>query len=371
LPIEVEQPPVILLDLKLPDMDGFEILRLLKQKAIPSMVVVITAHGSIDMAVEAMRLGAVDFLQKPFDAERLRVTAMNALDRAHLTDMVETLKNNFERDSFADFIGSSLPMQTVYRIIESAAGSSASVFVTGESGTGKEICAEALHSMGLRSEKPLVTVNCAGIPRDLMESEIFGHAKEAFTGALGERIGAASLADGGTLFLDEIGEVDLDLQSKLLRFIQTGTFKQVGSNEQRKVDVRFVCATNRDPLEMIEQGRFREDLYYRLHVVPIELPPLRTRGEDVLAIAQHYLGKYAEEEGKRLSVISSEVEALFRRYDWPGNVRQLENVIRNVVVLNDGEVVTKNMLPAPLNQLSTIQPISQFGGAAEQLPGVD
>jgi two-component system repressor protein LuxO len=236
-------------------------------------------------------------------------------------------------------------MQAVYRTIEGAARSRASVFITGESGTGKELAAEAIHKASPRANKPLVALNCGAIPRDLLESEIFGHVKGAFTGATENRIGAARQADGGTLFLDEIGEMPLEMQVKLLRFVQTGSFQPVGASRPEKVDVRFVCATNRDPLAEVEAGRFREDLYYRLYVVPIELPPLRERGDDVLLIARHFLRQMAKEEDRAFRGFTPETEAAIRRYPWPGNVRQLRNVIANIVVLHDAEWVEARMLP--------------------------
>lgn len=360
LPIQIEQftegksglnavlelrPEVVLLDLNLPGISGQEILARLNEAEFQPAVVVVTAHGSVGSAVEAMRDGAFDFLQKPFDAERLRVTVKNALEKQSLTSLVKSYKESLERDYFHGFVGSSIPIQAVYRIIESAAASRASVFLTGESGTGKEVCANAIHQEGDRRDKPFIPLNCAAIPKDLMESEIFGHVKGSFTGALGDRKGAASLANGGTLFLDEIGEMDLSLQSKLLRFVQTGTFQKVGGNELEHVDVRFICATNRDPLEMISQGTFREDLYYRLHVIPIHLPALRECREDILQIANHFLSEYADEESKEFRDFSPEAQQVLLTYQWPGNVRQLQNVIRNVVVLNEGGTVQVDMLP--------------------------
>ncbi len=340
-------PEVVLLDLQLPDMNGMEILRHVRDQKLPSTVVIITAHGSINLAVEAMRGGAYDFIVKPFNADRLLVTVKNALERQKLTEIVDTLKDS-ARESYCGFIGRSLAMQAVYRMIDSAAASKATVFITGESGTGKEVCAEAIHEQGPRADKPFVAINCAAIPKDLMESEIFGHVRGAFTSAVSDRDGAASLADGGTLFLDEICEMDPALQTKLLRFVQTGNFRKVGSTTTEKVDVRFICATNRDPLAEVEAGRFREDLYYRLHVIPIHLPPLSERDDDVIEIANHFLRLYSEEEGKAFQRLAPETEALLRAYEWPGNVRQLQNVIRHVVVLNQGEVVTPDMLPPPL-----------------------
>ena len=360
LPIQIEQftegksglnavlelrPEVVLLDLNLPGISGQEILSRLNEAEFQPAVVVVTAHGSVGSAVEAMRDGAFDFLQKPFDAERLRVTVKNALEKQSLTSLVQSYKESLERDHFHGFVGSSIPIQAVYRIIESAAASRASVFITGESGTGKEVCANAIHQEGDRRDKPFIPINCAAIPKDLMESEIFGHVKGSFTGAAGDRIGAASLADGGTLFLDEIGEMDQSLQSKLLRFVQTGTFQKVGGNELEHVNVRFICATNRDPLEMISQGTFREDLYYRLHVIPIHLPALRECREDILQIANHFLSEYADEESKEFRDFSPEAQQVLLTYQWPGNVRQLQNVIRNVIVLNEGGTVQVDMLP--------------------------
>ena len=342
-------PDIVLLDIKLPDMSGLEVLRLIQKNSIATNVIVITAHGSVDIAVDAMRYGASDFLVKPFDAKRLAVTLNNAIERHRLSRIVETYRKKLDRDRYHGFIGNSLAMQTVYRIIDSAASSRATVFITGESGTGKEVCAKAIHQAGDRSKKPFVAINCAAIPRELMESEIFGHTKGAFTGATGSREGAAERANGGTLFLDEICEMEPDLQSKLLRFIQTGTYQKVGGSREENVDVRFVCATNRDPWEEVQAGRFREDLYYRLHVIPIELPPLRERDDDLIDIARELLRKTAEEQGKDFHSFSPEATKMLLGYAWPGNVRQLQNTIRNTVVLNNGEQVLPEMLTSLLS----------------------
>jgi two-component system repressor protein LuxO len=347
--IATTPPQLVLLDLVLPDMDGREILEWMQQEKISTTVIVLTAHSSVDTAVDVMRIGAEDFLEKPVSASRLRTTVRNLLEKNRLKTLVEDLQDTFDRKHYHGFIGSSLPMQAVYRIIDAAAPSKASIFITGESGTGKEVCAEAIHNQGKRAEHPFIAINCAAIPKDLMESEVFGHAKGAFTGAITQRDGAASQADGGTLFLDEIAEMDIELQTKLLRFIQTGTFQKVGGTKLEEVDVRFICATNRDPLEAVKLGGLREDLYYRLHVVPIHLPPLRERGDDIIAIARNFLVKFSKEEGKRFSAFSAEVEGIFCNYSWPGNVRQLINVMRNIVVLHDQETVLPAHLPAPLN----------------------
>ena len=368
---EEEPPDIIVLDMRLPDMTGLDVLQHARDNGWKAAIVVVTAHGTVDVAISAMQAGAVDFLTKPFDDERLIVTLRNCLERHELSRIVETYRDRIDRQSYAGLIGSSLPMQTVYRMIESAASSSASVFITGESGTGKELCAEALHKEGPRADGPFIAINCGAIPRELIESEIFGHVKGAFTGAVNDRDGAARQADGGTLFLDEICEMELDLQVKLLRFIQTGQFRKVGANRTETVDVRFISATNRNPLEEVAAGRMREDLFYRLHVVPINMPPLRERGEDIEVLAATILADAAEAEDKSFTAIADDALGLIGGYDWPGNVRQLENVVRNAVVLGDGPALTAAMLepalkidqrnsgdtaPAPSPAAATTQP---------------
>lgn len=346
--LDSSPPDLVLLDLQLPDMDGMSLLNYIHEHNLPCGVIVMTAHGSVDVAVDAMRLGAQDYLAKPISAERLKVTVRNALKLWQLNQIVSNYQKEYERKEFQGFIGSSLAMQSIYRVLESAASSKASVFITGESGTGKELCAQAVHNLSDRKNKPLITLNCAAIPADLIESEIFGHIKGSFTGALKNRKGAAEQADGGTLFLDELCELDLSLQSKLLRFIQTGCIQRVGESTTFKVDVRFVCATNRQPLKEVEEGRFREDLYYRLHVLPVHLPPLRDRGNDVVEIAREILKTLSVEEGKQFDGFSESAEYILANYDWPGNIRQLQNVLHQLVVLHDGGKVTDKMLPPPL-----------------------
>lgn len=358
--LEKETPDIVLLDLQLPDMSGMNILHQIHERGLNCSSIIITAHGSVDVAIEAMRFGAVDFVAKPFDATRLKVTMSNVLEKRQLSNMVSHYKKTFQRDRFHRFIGSSLTMQAVFRVIETAAPSKATVFITGESGTGKELSAEAVHYESPRQGGPFVALNCAAIPRDLMESEIFGHVKGAFTGAVARRDGAASRANGGTLFLDEICEMDMDLQSKLLRFIQTGSFHRVGENKLEQVDVRFVCATNRDPLSEVKAGRFREDLYYRLNVIPLQLPPLRERGEDVLLIAANLLQRISDEEGKAFRGFAPAVADLFTSHRWPGNVRELENTIRNIVVLNNGVQVSSEMIPAHLEVALASRPEKEY-----------
>ena len=352
--LKEKNPDLILLDLQLPDNSGLDLLHDIKQamgSALP-LVIVMTAYSSINLAVEAIRDGVYDFLAKPFPVERLLVTVKNALGVNQLTAMVDRLRDDSPRSQYHGFIGASPLMQSLYRIVDNLAASNATVFITGESGTGKEVCAEAIHRASRRAAKPFVALNCAAIPRDLMESEIFGHVRGAFTGATADRDGCAVEADGGTLFLDEICEMELPLQTKLLRFLQTQTVTPVGSSHSRKVDLRIIAATNRNPLAEIEAGRFREDLYYRLHVVPVALPRLAERGEDVVLIAQALLTTYAAEENRRFKTFTGGAQAKLLHYSWPGNVRQLQNVIRQIVALNDGEEVTEAMLPPPLDQLA-------------------
>jgi DNA-binding NtrC family response regulator len=343
-----EPAVAVLLDLGLPDGDGMELLRELRHGPTDPAVIVMTAHGSVDAAVDAMRDGADDFLVKPCPAARLQTTTRLAIDRRRLVRLVRTVSPGLSDDRFESFIGADLSMQAVYRMIEQAARSKATVFITGESGTGKELCAEAIHRRSDRRSRRFVALNCGAIPKDLMESEIFGHLKGAFTGATADREGAAARADGGTLFLDEIGELALPLQVKLLRFLQTGAIQRVGSDRTATVDVRILCATNRDPLAEVAAGRFREDLYYRLYVVPIHLPALRERGDDVLKIARHFLMQFSAEEGRRFVGFTPDAEARLAAYAWPGNVRELQNAIRNIVVLHNGDRVAADMIPLPI-----------------------
>jgi two-component system repressor protein LuxO len=334
---------VVLMDLMLPDGDGLEVLGRMRRRDPDLAAIVITANGSINRAVEAIRAGARDFLVKPLDETRLLRAVAAA--RASAPEQGAARRVLSGDDGLGGLIGSSAGIEEVRSMIREVARSSATVFVTGESGTGKEVCAHALHALSNRRAGPFVALNCGAIPRDLLESEVFGHLKGSFTGAIADKVGAAAAASGGTLFLDEICEMDVDLQTKMLRFLQSSTIQPVGATAARKVDVRIVCATNRDPEAEVAAGRFRSDLFYRLYVVPIHLPPLRERGEDVIEIADALLAQFAREEGRRLKGFDPAARAALLRYSWPGNVRELQNVLRNIAVLRDGEVVTAEMLP--------------------------
>ncbi len=363
-----QQYKAVLLDIGLPDVTGLELLRELNQQHSGTSIVVITANASIAMAVEAVREGAYDYLIKPVTKDRLVTTLRNALERCDLKEAAAARPDHVQANSFCGFIGASQQMQQIYSRIDALSQSKASVFITGESGTGKELCAEAVHRKSPRASGPFVALNCGAIPRDLMESEIFGHLKGSFTGAISDREGAARLADGGTLFLDEICEMDLSLQTKLLRFLQTGLIQRVGSTVPEEVDIRIICATNKLPLQEVRAGRFREDLYFRLHVLPLDLPPLRERGHDALDIARHFLKIFAGEEGKAFESFSPDAEELILSHSWPGNVRELQNAVRQAVVLNNGPVVTSDMLPAPAGAKIEVETSAGRGDEVMEAP---
>ncbi len=311
-----------------------------------ALVIALSGGGSVSDAVQAMRAGAHDYLTKPINMSVFNAH-ISELGRRHGNAKAFNVgQNTAQVEQFEGFVGASAQMSAIYEQIKRIAPSSAPVFITGESGTGKEVCAVALHQRGTRSQKPFIAINCSAIPHDLMEGEIFGVAKGAFTGAHQDRDGAAQSADGGVLFLDEIGEMDLKLQAKLLRFLQTGEISRVGETKTRKVDVRVICATNRNPLKLIEEKRFREDLFYRLHVLPIHLPPLRQRTCDILPLAQTFLARFAREENKVFTGFSPETANMIVSKEWPGNVRQLQNMIRRAVVMFDGPLIDIQMMSA-------------------------
>lgn len=334
----------VLMDLHLPDGAGTALIAEMRAGGLDTPVVVLTAEPSIDTAVSAIRTGAQDYLCKPVTAERLNLTLAHILEQQSLRRIVSDYRA-IERDRFCDFIGASPAMQIVYHVLENAAQSRAPVFITGESGTGKELAARAIHTLSPRRAKVFEALNCAAVPGNLLESEIFGHARGAFTGAISRYVGAAERAQDGTLFLDELPEMQPEMQSKLLRFTQSGSFRPLGAARESTVDVRFVCATNRDPLQAVADGVLREDLYYRLNVISLHLPPLRERGDDILLIASHFLTRMAQEEKKRFTCLSTDAADYLLHETWPGNIRQLQNVLRRAVVMNDGEVLTADMLP--------------------------
>ena len=342
-------PRVVLMDLNLPDGDGVDLMRELLAGEHHARFIVITADGSVDRAVESMRAGANEFLVKPFDDAQLLKAVRQALRTAPTLRSFGSAEATFGMP-VGSFIGSSRAIRRVYETIEAVSQSMATVLITGESGTGKEMCAQAVHATSARADGPFVPINCGAISPDHLESEVFGHLQGSFPSALTDKRGAAALADGGTLFLDDISEMDLNLQTKLLRFLQTSQITPVGAALPSKVDVRIVAASNRCPSEMVAQGRLREDLYYRLHVVPITMPPLREREGDVLEIAEAMLARFNATENRSFRGLSEEVKSVFRRFEWPGNVRQLGNVLWNIVLMNDAPCVTVDMLPESLVQ---------------------
>ena len=336
----------VVLDLVMPDLDGLGVLARLRDAGIGTPVIVQTAHGGIDNVVSAMRAGAADFVVKPVGPERLQVSLRNALAAKALAGELQRIKRKQDGTlTIDDVISRSPAMQSVLRAVEKAAASVIPVLIEGESGVGKELIARAIHGSGGRRAKPFIAVNCGALPETLVESILFGHEKGAFTGATEKHTGKFIEADGGTLFLDEVGELPLPAQVKLLRALQEGEIEPVGGRKSVKVDVRIVSATNRDLIADVKAGRFREDLFYRLHVFPVNVPPLRRRSEDVPELTRHFLTRIAAEEGKRVRAITGEALALLSRYRWPGNVRQLENTVFRAVVLADGEEIGVSEFP--------------------------
>ena len=343
--IRKDLPDLVLLDLQMPQVGGIEVLRRLRSERINIPIIVITAHGSIETAVEAMKEGAYDFVTKPVDASHFDVVVRKALERQGLKRELELFSEDADK-RYRLVLGKSARMKEATETAKKAAASNATVLLLGESGTGKEIFARAIHNWSERKSQSFVAINCVGLSKELLESELFGHEKGAFTGADQVKKGKMELANGGTVFLDEIGDVSQELQTKLLRFLQEREFDRVGGVRPIHVDVRIVAATNRDLDAGVKEGRFREDLFHRLNVVPIALPPLRDRKEDIPALAHHFLERYSKEAKKTLSEVSGETLAKLCAYDWPGNVRELANVIERAVVLGQGREVAPHDLPA-------------------------
>lgn len=340
---------LVLSDIRMPGMDGLALLREVKRVSPETSVILMTAFGSIDSAVQAMKAGAYDYLTKPFKLDELTVVVGRALEdrrlRADLQAFREEVRTRYQ---FANIIGKSKPMQDLFALISKVATSRTTVLVQGKSGTGKELVAKAIHYNSPRRHRPLVTVNCSAIPKDLLESELFGHVKGAFTGAIAHKRGLFEEADGGSLFLDEIGELNPELQVKLLRVLQEREVKRVGDTQTHTVDVRLIAATNRDLAQAVKEGAFREDLYYRLNVIPIVIPELKERPEDIPLLATHFLLNYTKEANAPIEEISKEAMRLLLEYDWPGNVRELENAIERAVILGRGPQLLPEDLPEPL-----------------------
>ena len=341
-----ETPDVVFLDVWMPHMDGLETLAELKRLRPEATVVIISGHGTIETAVKATRLGAYDFIEKPLSLEKTLITVTRALEHGRLERENASLRERL--DERTEIIGDSEPMRALREQIATAAPTSGRVLIHGENGSGKELVARAIHIMSARRERPFVEVNCAAIPEDLIESELFGHERGAFTGALARRRGKFEAADGGTLFLDEIGDMSVKTQAKVLRALEEQAFERVGGRDTLKVDVRVIAASNRDLPAMITAGAFREDLYYRLNVIPIEVPSLRARKEDVPALVEHFIRVFCAGNGKRLKAVAPAALTYFMTYDWPGNVRELRNMVERLVIMVPGDAIGPDELPPPL-----------------------
>jgi DNA-binding NtrC family response regulator len=344
--LEKEDFDLLICDIKLPQISGMEILKYVRENKPEIPVVMITAYGSLKQAVEALKAGAIDYILKPFDVEELRIIIAKELEKRKLREENILLKRELkEKYSFENMIGKSNAMQAIYSLIEKTSTTDSTVLVTGESGTGKEMAARAIHLLGRRSDNPFVSINCAALPENLLESELFGHAKGSFTGAVADKKGMFEVATRGTLFLDEVGETSPWTQVKILRALQERKIRRVGGTEEIPIDVRIIAATNQDLKKRIEEGKFREELYYRLNVISFEMPPLRKRPEDIPLLVSHFLQNYCQKMSKKMKRLAPEVIDYFEAYHWPGNVRELENVIERVVAIEDRETITAAALP--------------------------
>ncbi len=340
------RPAIVISDLVMPRMDGLQLLHALQPDLDDLTFVLLTAQGTVDTAVEAMKAGAYDYLTKPVDFGRLRILLEHVVERQRTLREVKTLRRRLrEHGTFGRLVGNSPAIRRIYRTIEQAAPTQASVLIWGESGTGKELVAQTLHELSPRSAYQFVAINCAAIPETLLESEIFGHEKGAFTGAIDRRLGCFELAHRGTLFLDEIAEMTPVTQVKLLRVLQERTFRRLGGRQEQHVDVRVVAATNMDPLEAVASGRLRDDLYYRLNVFALEIPPLRDRREDIPLLVQAFIQEFNQRNARQVKSVDADVLRIFERYPWPGNIRELRNVIERATIVAEGDFVTAEHLP--------------------------
>jgi two-component system response regulator AtoC len=367
---------LVITDLRMPQLDGIGLLRQLREQQHDVPVIVVTAYGTVESAVEAMKYGASDYIIRPFELDAIEAAVKRALNLSKVQRENRFLRQSIEA-GWGEFIGASSAMQQIYTLIKQVAPTRTSVLIQGETGTGKELVARAIHRASPRNEALFVAINCAAIPADILESELFGYTKGAFTGAHRDHVGKFELAEGGTLFLDEITEMDISLQSKLLRVLQERSLERLGSNRSIPVDIRVIAASNRDPRQAIQDQKLREDLYYRLNVFTIALPPLRERQQDILCLANHFLGKHASEFGYPFNGITPEAEETLMSYHWPGNVRELENMMERAIVLSGGKTVTQEHLPHDLlinPYLAKVYPQMPPGnGAATQsiLPGMN
>ena len=333
---------IVITDIRMPKADGFEVLRKVKEVLPETLVVMITAFGTTESAIEAMKQGAYDYIYKPFKIDEIRLVIRKALEKKKLSEEISLLRDKVQSSfKLENIIGKSAKMQQLFKLIPRVAQSNSNVLITGESGSGKELVASALHNLSLRKDKNFVTINCATFPEGLLESELFGHMKGSFTGAVYNKQGLFEIADSGTIFLDEIGEMPLTIQPKLLRVLENSTFRRVGGVTDIKVDVRVISATNKDIVEAVQSCRFREDLFYRLNVVPVNIPPLRERKDDIPLLVEHFLGRYAKDAKK----ISPDALKVLMNYHWKGNIRELENIIERIVLLTDKELITDDDIP--------------------------
>jgi two-component system response regulator HydG len=352
--VETYDPDIVISDVVMPQLSGLDLLRCLKAGNPSRPVILVTAHASIDLAVESMKQGAQDFITKPMDYPKLRAILKAAESDIETRQTSRKLTSQLERGSgFGEFVGNSKPMSDVYDLIQSLSSSDASAIITGESGTGKELAARTIHRLSKRASGPFIPVNSAAIPETLIESEIFGHEKGAFTGAVGTRPGCFELANGGTLFLDEIGEMPLQLQPKLLRVLEDGKVRRLGGKQEYEFDVRIIAATNQEPRTAIQEGRLREDLYYRLTVFTVHLPPLRDRKEDIPLLAQHFIGEFNKKHGTTVEALREDALEMLMTYSWPGNVREFRNVMERALILSKGEWIESFHLPPYLRNPGT------------------